>query len=720
MDIALMLTVVQVSIFGFGLAEYDIKTVNVEVPWSESRQGCTDIGYDVLNLAVVPKTELVSQGVLKEGEYYWTSQYQSKSPFYWKFGCYDVTDRNSLNETDFGRTNSVFQCSQKCGGLQFFGLENTTCFCFPASAKLSQESKTPCTTVCPGNSNEICGESGSAKMTVYRKLDESEDRVTLQDTTGDCVTLNKEDLDQLYNGGDYYDEHESFTNQLCTEKKTFFCRNYKHNASDYNSEIFLYKAQNMTWYEAQRYCISSGNDMAYIDGSNALGVLTKDLIPEGSESWVGLFRATAELSITTDDVTGNPTSCHSITVNGNILEESYNLCMHKRKTVCMKEIPTTEARTSEMSSTDTITEEYTTAIPSTEVPTSETPTTEIPTTETPTTELPTTETHTTELPTTETHTTEVPTTELPATEPPTTEMPTTQTLTTETLLVVLTEETTETTPVVQTTNSSKAVLPGSGDFHDGTSPKSTEVTTKLPQPHVANVAQKNVGEKEDNGTGIKHSGLLFILIALVVILIVAIILVAMAYKRYRRNRSYQKVSLMMIKPYTKTGNGAIADYSQTPPSPAKTPTPKKPARTSMKQDNVLLNISQGNFVSQSDQFVPGTRDDVSWNLPFIDASRETLDNMDDTQPVVVRRTILLSENEANNLNIGHPNASVDLDDKVSHTHSEEETDALVSEPILNTDEDDDIFDDNVESRLPRSPSEHIDLLFRMSLSGEKD
>ncbi|OWF52245.1 hypothetical protein KP79_PYT03680 [Mizuhopecten yessoensis] len=213
-------------------------------------------------------------------------------------------------------------------------------------------------------------------------------------------------------------------------------------------------------------------------------------------------------------------------------------------------------------------------------------------------------------------------------------------------------------------------------------------------------------------------GLLIILIALAVVFIIAIILMAMAYKRYRRNRSYQKVSLMMVRPYQKSGNGTVATEAQTPPSPVKTPTPKKPARTtSMKQDKVLLDISQGNFVSQSDQFVPVTRDDVSWNLPFIDASRETLDNLDERQPVMTRRTIILSESEANNLNIGQPSASVDLDGKVSHT--EQDTDALESDPLLRNDEDDDdIFDDNIDCRLPRSPSEHIDQLFRMSLSGE--
>lgn len=142
-------------------------------------------------------------------------------------------------------------------------------------------------------------------------------------------------------------------------------------------------------------------------------------------------------------------------------------------------------------------------------------------------------------------------------------------------------------------------------------------------------------------------------------------------------------------------------------------------------DNVLLDVSKGNFVSQSDQFVPGSRDNVSWNLPFIDASRETLDNLDETQPVRVRKSVILENTKEDNSNEDDPEkASADHADNVSDSLSEQE--ATEKEPMLNKEDDmvineeDDIFDDNVTSRLPRSPSEHIDLLFRMSLSGEND
>ncbi|XP_069120868.1 uncharacterized protein [Argopecten irradians] len=739
MVMGLLTIVIQVSILGFVLSDYDIKTVDVDVPWEESSQGCTDMGYEILDPTVVPMAELKSQGVLQQGESYWTSKYKSKSPFFWKLGCYGVTDRSSLNETDFGNTNSIYGCSKKCGNLRYIGLEGTKCYCFPASAKLSQESKTPCTTVCPGNSNEICGEAGSDKMTVYRMLNEPEDlRASLQDTPGDCVSLNKEDLEKLYDY-DYDYEHQLFTNQICTEKRTFFCRNYQYDPNDLGSEIFIFKTENMTWYDAQRHCISTGNDVAYIDESNARGVLTKDYIPVGSESWIGLFRTTKELSTAEGDVSINPTSCHAIVLNGNVLQESYNQCMDKLKTLCMKEIPTTEAPsselpTTEMPTTDLPTREW----PTTEAPTTEMPTTDLLTSEMPTTEAPSTEMSTSEAPTTEMQTTELPTTEvLTTTERFTTEQQTTEKLTTETWTTeaatteLLTTEISKTEPPITVTTegttvvtNASVVLPESGDVkYDSSTPKeSTTVTTDPPKPNVANVAQKNTGGEEESNGGITNSGLLFILIALAVILIISIILVALAYKRYRRNRNYQKINLMVVRPYPNTGNGAVVPETQIPPSPVKTPTPKKPARTSFKQDKVLLDISQGHFVSQSDQFVPGTRDDVSWNLPFIDASRETLDNIDETQPVIVRRTILLSENEANSLNLGHPDASVDLDDKVSQSHSDQETDASEREPILkNNDEDeDDIFDDNIEPRLPRSPSEHIDLLFRMSLSGEKD
>ncbi|OWF45338.1 Serum response factor-binding protein 1 [Mizuhopecten yessoensis] len=531
-----------------GLAEYDIRAVTVEVPWDEASQGCEDIGYNLFDPAMVTKQTLVSKALLQEGERYWTSTYTSRSPFYWKLGCYDVKDRSSLHMTDFGSENSVYQCSQKCGDLQYIGLEDTGCFCFPASAKLSQESETPCTTLCPGNANEICGDSGSGKMSVYRKLDTNEDRVTLEGTTGDCVTLNKENVDAMYNYYSDDDEHQLFTDKTCTEKRTFFCRNYVYDPTKSDSDIFIYKPENKTWYEAQSDCLSSGNDLAFIDGSNAFGVLSRDTIPVGSESWVGLFRETAELSVAEGDVTGDLVSCNSISIDSNVLEERHQPCMNKLKTLCMKvsvdptttemtsdyditsemsEAPITETPTTEESTTDA----PTTNAPTTYTPTTDTPTTNAPTTDVPSTNAPTTDAPTTDVPSTNAPTTDVPTTDAPTTDTPTTDTPTTDAPTTEISSVASTEETTETPSIIQreTTDASTAVTPGSRVLNRASSSKTSttiktttsmtpmaknsvtkmtgpKATTEQLQPNAANVAEKKIGEDNNDSANNKVTG----------------------------------------------------------------------------------------------------------------------------------------------------------------------------------------------------------------------
>ncbi|XP_069120870.1 uncharacterized protein [Argopecten irradians] len=228
----------------------------------------------------------------------------------------------------------------------------------------------------------------------------------------------------------------------------------------------------------------------------------------------------------------------------------------------------------------------------------------------------------------------------------------------------------------------------------------SSVTTEFPNPNYGNL-EKNIDD--DDRKKYEPSGLGMLLIALAVILFIALILIAFAFHRYWRTRKDQKAIPLTVTTIPKITNGT----AQTSSSPMKTPPPKKPARSSLKNDqprlsydNVLLNVSQGNFVSQNELFTPGSRDNVSWNLPYIDASRDFLDKLDEPQPVKGDATV------------------DDSDDKVSRTESH--SGSQEKEPMLNNNEidEDEVFDGNAESRLPRSPSEHIDLLFRMSLNGE--
>ena len=81
----------------------------------------------------------------------------------------------------------------------------------------------------------------------------------------------------------------------------------------------------------------------------------------------------------------------------------------------------------------------------------------------------------------------------------------------------------------------------------------------------------------------------------------------------------------------------IGDGQDTSP---KTP-PLKPVRTSsLKEklqprdnisDDVMLHVSSGQFLSTPEP------DDDTWNLPFIDASRQSLDHLDETTPVVHKK-----------------------------------------------------------------------------------